>query len=144
MNTHQLLEFVQDTLGTLRFALMLPPVHRSLTRLVQIISPMFAPANSSGREIRFGPQGCRDLDNDDGRLFRKPAFSGRVGVADFPIGVGVTGNGQNQERLGPGQMVTVSAPQQVLQAGEESHSFRTVDHSPLGYWGSANQGEQQE
>jgi len=42
-NTQQLLDFIQDTLGTLRFALMLPPVHRSLTRLVQIISPMFAP-----------------------------------------------------------------------------------------------------
>lgn len=41
--TQELLHFIQDTMGTLRFALMLPPVSRSLTRLIGIISPMFSP-----------------------------------------------------------------------------------------------------
>ncbi|MCW5871658.1 MAG: TetR/AcrR family transcriptional regulator [Candidatus Eremiobacteraeota bacterium] len=41
--TQDLLAFLQDTLGTLRFALMLPPVSRSLTRLIGIIGPMFSP-----------------------------------------------------------------------------------------------------
>ncbi|MBN9418812.1 MAG: TetR/AcrR family transcriptional regulator [Candidatus Eremiobacteraeota bacterium] len=42
--TQELLDFTQDSLKSLRFALMLPPVSRSLTRLIQIIGPMFAPA----------------------------------------------------------------------------------------------------
>ena len=41
--TQDLLSFIQDTMGTLRFALMLPPVSRSLTRLIGIIGPMFSP-----------------------------------------------------------------------------------------------------
>lgn len=39
--TQQLLSFLQDSLGGLRYALMLPPVSRALTRLVGIIGPMF-------------------------------------------------------------------------------------------------------
>jgi AcrR family transcriptional regulator len=44
--TQQLLDFTQDSLKSLRFALMLPPVSRSLTRLIEIIGPMFAPTKS--------------------------------------------------------------------------------------------------
>ena len=43
--TQELLVFTQETMTTLRFALMLPPVSRSLTRLIQIIGPMFSPSN---------------------------------------------------------------------------------------------------
>lgn len=45
--TQELLNFIQDTLGKIRFALRLPPVSRSLTRLIGIIGPMFSPAKDS-------------------------------------------------------------------------------------------------
>lgn len=47
-STRELLQFSADSLGKLRFALMLPPVSRSLTRLIQIIGPMFSPGFAPG------------------------------------------------------------------------------------------------
>jgi AcrR family transcriptional regulator len=44
--TGELLDFMQETMGRLRFALMLPPVSRSLTRLAEILRPMFGPVSS--------------------------------------------------------------------------------------------------
>ena len=45
--TQELLDFSEETLGRLRFALLFPPVNRALTRLAEIIGPMFGPVPPS-------------------------------------------------------------------------------------------------